>query len=168
MVALIKLVEHYEKDVTRVKELIRKAMELREESYNRVSGYEKTCLEVAQEVTSDELWVDVISNLLHYYWNETHNWVNNRFPKKEYPDGYYILEHKQSNGEPCLVYLYDHPDFNGKRHIAFGAQDGGDIMPVNELIEDAILLPVKIIPNETPTTTEELESIANNYISQEE
>lgn len=71
------------------------------------------------------------------------------------PDGYYVIS---SPKEPrkCLVYLYDHPDFNGVRHLSWMHQDGSALMPVTDLTEESILTPVKLVPSTTPTTTTDL------------
>jgi hypothetical protein len=67
------------------------------------------------------------------------------------PDGYYLLSRP---GEPkCLVYLYDHPDFDGVRHVAYGAQDGGGLQPVWDLCDDAILEPAWVVLSTAPMTT---------------
>lgn len=62
------------------------------------------------------------------------------------PDGYYLISVKDGQDPPCLCYLYDHPDFDGARHIAYGAQHGGGIIPVWDLLETVVLTPVKIVP----------------------
>lgn len=59
-------------------------------------------------------------------------------------DGYYHIK-TPNEDQPTLVYLYDHEDFNGVRHIAYGAQHGGGIVPVTDLREDVVLTPVQII-----------------------
>jgi len=70
-------------------------------------------------------------------------------------DGYYFLSSKQ-DPQKCLIYLYDHPDFNGMRHISYGRHDGGALMPVTDLIEDAILEPVAFVKSTEPATNNAL------------
>ena len=80
-------------------------------------------------------------------------------PTKGIPDGYYLLG---GCGEPqwCLVYLYDHHDFDGVRHIAYGRQDGGALMPVYDLRADAILVPAAVLASNK--ATKEVELSPNN------
>ena len=59
------------------------------------------------------------------------------------PDGYYLLR-SPGDEQGTLVYLYNHADFKGRRHLAFGAQDGGGLLPVADLRDDARLTPVQI------------------------
>ena len=63
------------------------------------------------------------------------------------PDGFYFIS-SPSEPESCLVKMYDHPDFGGVRHVAFGPWDGSGLMPVTDLEPDSVLKPVVI------TTTE--------------
>ena len=63
------------------------------------------------------------------------------------PDGFYLIT-TTGEADPCLVKLYDHPDFGGVRHVAFGPWDGAALMPVTDLKSDSVLKSVAI------TTTE--------------
>jgi len=84
------------------------------------------------------------------------------YPISEYPNGYYIIIGPEN--QPCVVYLYAHEDFNGVRHIAYGAQDGGAFLPVTDLRDDTVLIPLSLYessPN-APDTTETLEHRFNN------
>ncbi len=65
------------------------------------------------------------------------------------PDGFYLIKNK--NNELSLVKLYDHPDFNGVRHIGFGAWDGGILIPVTDMNDDVSLIPVTISVKDLPT-----------------
>lgn len=62
------------------------------------------------------------------------------------PDGFYLLRSSMVS-ESSLVKLYNHKNFNGVRHIAFGAWDGGGIIPVWDLRDDSTLTPVSITTN---------------------
>ena len=68
------------------------------------------------------------------------------------PDGYYLIG-EQGGDQWCLVYLYDHADFDGVRHLAFGPQDGSALMPVWDLRHDTVLLPATIHLNGSAPTT---------------
>lgn len=62
-------------------------------------------------------------------------------------DGFYIISSLgdiDHNGS-CLVYLYDHPDFNGVRHISYNAVDGAAIVPITDLNNNTVLTPVNFI-----------------------
>ena len=72
------------------------------------------------------------------------------------PDGYYLIGIAGSP-QRCLVYLYMHPDFNGRRHLAYGMQDGGTFLPVADLREDVTLEPASITVGEQATTLSELD-----------
>ncbi len=54
------------------------------------------------------------------------------------------------------MYLYDHPDFNGVRHLSFGAHDGSALMPVTDLAANSVLTPVSLYLHTTPANTESL------------
>ena len=73
-------------------------------------------------------------------------------------DGYYLISSKKDT-QKSLVYLYDHPDFNGVRHISFGHPDGFALMPVWDLSEDSILEPVNISIGSKPTTLKDLDKL---------
>jgi hypothetical protein len=74
------------------------------------------------------------------------------------PNGYYIISTEEGTTS-CLVYLYDHPDFEGVRHFAYGAQDGGGFVSVNDLVSDR-LIPVTIARTlGNPSTNETLDNI---------
>jgi hypothetical protein len=78
-----------------------------------------------------------------------------RAPTAGLPDGYYFMG---GCGDPqwCLVYLYDHPDFGGVRHIAYGAQDGGGLVPVWGIREDAELVPAVAVSADRAMTLADL------------
>lgn len=63
------------------------------------------------------------------------------------PDGYYLLR-SPGDAQGTLVYLYNHTDFKGRRHLAFGAQHGGGLLPVADLRDDATLTPVRLVEEE--------------------
>ena len=72
------------------------------------------------------------------------------------PDGYYLIGEKGGD-EWCLVYLYAHADFEGVRHLAFGMQDGGGLLPVWDLRHDSVLLPATIhLHGSAPSTLADL------------
>lgn len=66
------------------------------------------------------------------------------------PNGFYLLKNPQEP-QTSLVRLYDHPDFEGLRHIAFGPWDGAALMPVSDLRDDSVLTPATITAGKTPT-----------------
>lgn len=68
--------------------------------------------------------------------------------------GYYLLSTPESSKQKTLVYIYDHPDFNGMQHISYGAHDGGGLMPISDLVDDVIVEPVKIVTGCYQDTTE--------------
>ena len=71
------------------------------------------------------------------------------------PDGYYLIG-REGVDQWCLVYLYQ-VGRNGKRHVAFGPQDGSALMPVWDLRDDTVLLPATIhLHGSTPTTLADL------------
>jgi hypothetical protein len=76
------------------------------------------------------------------------------------PNGYYLISTEEGT-DSCLVYLYDHSDFDGVRHFAYGMQDGGVFISVNdELVEGTQLTPVTIARTlGNPSTTESLDNI---------
>ena len=65
----------------------------------------------------------------------------------ELKDGYYLLGGEEAT-DICLVYLYDCPDFNGVRHLAFGPADGSALMPITDLKDSSILIPVRVVKSE--------------------
>ena len=74
------------------------------------------------------------------------------------PDGFYLISSPRDSRK-CLVYLYDNPDFNGVRHIAFMPQDGAALLPVTDLTEDSELIPVCISRTDIAITTTQLQEI---------
>ena len=77
---------------------------------------------------------------------------------KNLPDGFYLITSPRDSYK-CLVYLYDNPDFNGIRHIAFMPQDGAVLLPVTDLTEDSEFIPVCISRTDIAITTTQLQEI---------
>lgn len=61
---------------------------------------------------------------------------------RDLPSGYYLV---LAPGEPerVPVYLYDHADFCGVRHLSYFAHHGGVLMPVTDLLDGLVLIPVE-------------------------
>lgn len=66
------------------------------------------------------------------------------------PNGFYLLKNADEV-HVSLVKLYDHPDFNGTRHLAFGSWDGGGFLPLTDLRQDSVLQPISIGLSQTPS-----------------
>ena len=63
---------------------------------------------------------------------------------REKPDGFYLLKSGHGDKRGSIVLLYDCPDFNGVRHIAFGSWDGAAVIPVNDLDSYSTLTALRI------------------------
>jgi hypothetical protein len=71
----------------------------------------------------------------------------------ELPDGFYLIRNPQ-DPQTSLVKLYDHPEFNGIRHVVFGAWDGGGFVSIDDLADGTSLVPVLILPSSLPPTND--------------
>lgn len=58
------------------------------------------------------------------------------------PDGFFVCL-TGKGGDPCLVKVYSVDD---TRHVGFGAWDGGGCIPIADMHEDAVFMPVSINP----------------------
>ena len=104
--------------------------------------------------------IDINVDPLVYGWeNHLANGIKRVKPHwtDSFQDGFYLLTSNISK-EVSLVKLYNCPDFNGIRHIAFGPWDGAAVMPVTDLSLNSILRPVEIKLAYKPSSTEDIEN----------
>jgi hypothetical protein len=58
-------------------------------------------------------------------------------------EGLYFL--KRQGEEPVLVHGYNCTDLNGEFVFGFNTHDGGGLVPLSDLCEDTIIVPVTIV-----------------------
>lgn len=75
------------------------------------------------------------------------------------PNGYYLIGKQYNRDEWCLIYLYSPGGRGEERQIAFSLPDGGALLPVSDLTEDSLLIPVTICRAEKAITNAELNSV---------
>lgn len=65
------------------------------------------------------------------------------FNASNVPDGFFLLTSYESEQDTCLVKVYG---YEGARVVGFGVWDGAALMPLSDVHENSLFLPVAIVP----------------------